>query len=447
VKQLKERLRLVILKALAIIAVIGFLYPLELVLRVGLFGGGWNIPNQMFDIFLLTLGILGSYLLKNKKRVLKALIAVILAVLPAIVTYTFFRNNLYHAAFEVLFAYAFFLVGMRTYYAEYSAIISVVIIEGGLFFIAAAFVLNYWGGLNLDKVIIVYAYVFVTLALILRNQANIDRVFLKMNRKLAGVTKNLRRFNIISVFLLLIITVLLFNFKVLLKMLFEAIGIASITVITTIGKFLATLTFQLKDVKEGTPDATPTPVVESTKGTSLVEIVMYTIVAIVLLYLLYQLLKKIWPSIKKLFALIAQLIHKFFNKNEEADAESDDFKDEIEQIRAEVGEVKKHEVKTKALKRNIKSLRKISNPAEKVRFLYLLVLDAIVKKQVEINKSDTTGEIYIKVRDNIIIDDSFYEMTNDYNNVRYGDGMPSNEQILSFESRCIKTIKELTGKI
>ena len=87
------------------------------------------------------------------------------------------------------------------------------LVQTGLLLIAAAFCLNYWGALNLDLVIIIHANVFIVSAFIIRNQANIDRVFLKMNRQLAGVTRNLSRFNIISVISLLTITALLFNFK------------------------------------------------------------------------------------------------------------------------------------------------------------------------------------------------------------------------------------------
>ena len=210
---MQERYRLVILKVLALTGVIAFIYPLILVARVALFECGWNLPNQLFDVLIAALGVLCSCLSEknNKNKAVKILIIVIFAVIPAIGASIFFKYDIFRVVFEMFCAYIFYIIGIKAYFTEYSSLLSVIIIETGLFLIAASFVLDYWGKLNVGKFIIVYAYIFTVIAMIIRNQSNIDRVFLKMNRQLAGVTKNLRRFNIISVFSMLIITVLLFN--------------------------------------------------------------------------------------------------------------------------------------------------------------------------------------------------------------------------------------------
>jgi hypothetical protein len=95
----------------------------------------------------------------------------------------------------------------------------------------------------------------------------------------------------------------------------------------------------------------------------------------------------------------------------------------------------KHNSAASLKKRHLTALKKITDPVEKIRYLYGIMLDIIINRKININKSDTSMEINEKSLRLKELDGICDNITQEYNSVRYGGKVPLQDTILNLENQ------------
>eukprot|EP00825_Cyclidium_porcatum_P049549 TRINITY_DN8595_c0_g2_i5.p2 TRINITY_DN8595_c0_g2~~TRINITY_DN8595_c0_g2_i5.p2 ORF type:complete len:226 (+),score=36.55 TRINITY_DN8595_c0_g2_i5:329-1006(+) len=165
----------------------------------------------------------------------------------------------------------------------------------------------------------------------------------------------------------------------------------------------------------------------------ILNIILYIVVAAIIIYLLYKFFKVVPGKLKKLYIKIADAIKKKLGLLFSNAENSDEYIDEVEVIKPDVG----NDVTTTRKSGNRKTKRnitKIKDPVQKVRAAYGSVVSGLMKQKVEILQSDTTGEIYSKSVSVLGIDSELKEITSVYEEVRYGDKIPDEKMLSELEN-------------
>jgi hypothetical protein len=147
----------------------------------------------------------------------------------------------------------------------------------------------------------------------------------------------------------------------------------------------------------------------------------------VLLYVAYRLVLAALRRLPGLVHRIPELLRKLFSiQRGKSISENSDYSDVTETVRPVRGQERR--VK-KLVRRNRRSLAGISDPVERIRYMYASLLGLLPSVDIQHISSDTTLEILGKTARRPDISGELSPFTDIYNQVRYGGEIPDGSEL------------------
>ena len=370
-------------------------------------------------------------------------------ILPILIsTILFFQKGFLRAVYESVVALVFYVIGLKTSYLDYDAIFGSKKFAAGIFVFGGYLIITtYFEGFTCFKVVFtILAFTFILFSLLLQNQSNLDMVFIRKDRNLPTIPENIRRYNGLVVLLFFISILILFNLK---NIVVFALKIAGM-IMEIVGWLLLKLMLLLYPIPEKSePGQTRQQVPffgdENTPQNPWIGLIYNVIFYLIFFYALYKLIPILHKAVMKAIVKLANFLKKLLGKLiKDSVQEVGDYYDEVEVIKPSDEEIdpRKLNKKLRSLKRD---LSKITDPIEKVRYLYALVILSLKSRNLEIKSSDTTGEILCKSKKIQGLDSHMKGFTMSYNKVRYGDRIPTPAEVAAVEkdySRALEVMKK-----
>lgn len=461
---MKESFRLNFLGICAVIALNLFILPVVLLLRSVFFGysGGFEAVLLYFVIFSagLMAGILvfkedtacfGAiakwpifklpfYLfnIKEKERYIKDVtgsLSLLIPVAAGAVLYS--GSGILRLVFEIFFMILPYLISLKNANKRYSDIFPNHIAIFGFFIMAVSIIAaNYVQAANpLKWYFYIVLYIYILIYLVLRNQEDIDtNIYSKKYIQKSILPKNMRGFNLIAVLGLYCLILLLFNLKTVVLALLE-IGAKILGYI--IIAFLWVLQHILPSMGGAPQERAQMPADFGFFGGAeevvrpFLNLLGNTIKAFILLYVLYKLLPFLLKKAVGLIKKLVELLRRTFGQRLSASI-TNEYDDETETIKP-VKEVKKQRNLRKSIEGARQDLFKITDPVERIRRMYGILIIMLEAHGIALEKYDTTSDIYSKSSRIDRLPEPFLPVTNLYNKVRYGGDIPDIASLSSYE--------------
>jgi hypothetical protein len=454
-----EKTRQFVMRIIALTAVFTFIYPAAMILRTLIFGDEGGYTYLLAGAGYTILGFAGGLMAASEKKTLflpvlgNIYIAYFLMLIPALlIIITHIGTGVWRALFEEALLPALFIPALRTASRPMGAVLTRNRIYTGAVMLLASLLTTRYVESLLYLLIraAVFACVFIILSMIFKNQEALDDSLLsRRNEDIASLPKKIRRFNIVSILMVIAGAFLLFFLRDIVIYLFAVSGRVLGFLIILFMKLLALL---MPAGEEGGAQheqgqMPELPKDEST-GNPILDLIFKIVFIILAGYILYKALPVVLRKLRSLVLKLIEMVKKLFvPESKETQKQVDEYSDEVEILNASKKPENKHSRGKKA-RRDLKGLKKISNPVEKIRYMYGLILDMLNSEKQLVKHGDTPREICIKSREIIERSESaeciksmectdsiecMESLTHSYETVRYGDRMPDTGELLKAE--------------
>jgi len=438
-----------IMKFVALMGVLSMFYPIVMLLRDFAFKTDGGIWAFLLFLFVALMGFAAGITIIRIQKI-SVSVAYAAFLLPAMWGFLIFKDfGTARLLLEMPALSVTYLVGLRTGIYNYRQTLSNKKIYAGILLLSSCIlIVSLVDGFHehLKAVFFICVFVLIMASFIIQNQSSLDDAFTGRITDLPYVPRNVRIYNIMMVFVFFTAIIVMFNFHSIVVFLLNVIKkIAAYIIIAVLWLFekLTLPSGENPGDSVGIQPLEPPPFEEG--GESIVSTIIVSVLAVLgVLFLLYKSAPVIVRKVKKLIMTILEVLKKFFKTMPDVETdENEDYYDKVEFIKPD--ETKAKKALTRKKKRNLeRELRKLSNPAEKVRLIYGYLLEVLANAGAVIKKSDTTREICKKVmndKEALSKVDSLYgpfdKVTAVYEKVRYGNYIPDLEEITELKkSRC-----------
>lgn len=432
-----------------------FLYPVILLLRAALFKSTGEATSFLMGLYIMFTGyIVTKLILVSKQNFARLLASYLLGLIPAALYVIIFLNKdsstygILRALFEGIVAFLLYFTGVRTRFLGFDQILSrKTIIFGVIIFLASIIFIDYNKELEyLKNAIYLSGYVFIALTLLIKNQQNLDRAFIKKYIDISTVPKDIRNYNSIMVIVVFLVMLVLFNIRSLVAFIttiFKNMPKCILNVIFTIIYILSKLLPEAAGggaQEKGEPQMPLLPEGESNSIAGLILTIIFglffLIVVIFLIPKVPKLLRIIGEKIRKFALLIVNFIERLFKIQKDYIDREDDYIDEVEIIKPDSTRNSSRKGLNKSglvMKIINRKFGKNLSPSEKVRNMYADILHHLKIRGVKIIESDTTNEIYRKIPKVGSIDEIMKYITKVYEEVRYGEKIPEETELEQYK--------------
>lgn len=437
---MREKLENTIMKLLSLTAVFLSLYQPAIVLRTLLFRSSGGIEGFIFGMFLIFGGFFAGYFIIIRKNKSVTFAHLTLLVPLTLTLGLFSGKGALRTLFEVFFAGIYYIIGIRSVSHDFGMILSKSRVYSGIFFISVSYLVVSYNEYCkfLKPFVLTSVYVFLVITLLVMNQESLDyNIFSKKSIEKSGVPRNIRRFNIYAVLVFTAMITLLFNLKQVILYLQNT----SVMVLKKVIEFCVSLFMKIislfmvdfvKPQKYIGDKSQQLPKAEA-HNNKINSLIFWILICVLFIFILYKLSPVVYRKIRTLILFLISKI-KAFLKQEAVirTVQNEEYTDEVETIKAEFSMGRQSLRKNR--KRNaFKVLEKITDPLARVRYMYRIILDILINRNIGIKQADTTKEIMDKVEP---IEDAYlvlFKMTGLYERVRYSDVMPEKDEIAGYE--------------
>lgn len=447
-----RNLRSIALKITAVTGVFCFLYPLLLMLRMLIFtenGGNWE---GLYNYCLMMGGFICSLLLvgdrKGKVPALKAALAVLIPMALSIVLYR--ESGSGRGAYEVLIGILLYFTGFRAFYIPPASLLSgkKVWLGAGVLF-ACLIASFYFRQLASAKpYVLFFTYGFLGMVLLLSNQTGIDEAFIKRHIDRANIPGNMRKYNTSLVVGLYAVIVILINIKAIVNAIAAFLHWLVIQLVNCAAWVFMLLSRLFKQSESGAPPGGQNPLPDMGANTQkgILPVILTILIGLLAVYLLYILgkrlpsaLRALGAKLKILFGRVAGYLGNLLKVYGDGAEEVDDYEDDVQTLKVE------NQLQEKQLKRQWgrikKGIRGITDPVQKVCYIYGILLQGLKERGIDVRKSDTAGEVLRKVKSVQGAGQSFACITTVYEEVKYGGAIPEFEKVKNVEEE-FKKVEE-----
>lgn len=460
---MKESTRLEILRFVALIEITLYIYILSFVLRIVFLGKNWG--SLSFLLFFTTAMVgyaVGRFIYNEESKLIIALvkapvfkfltyilnvedkknfIAKIVSVftmflLVLAIALVYRLNTIPSIVFELVFVVLPFRIAYNSSRKHYHDIMSNGVVYFGFFVLTAALVASsfYVPLAGVRSGIYMVFYLYILIFLILMNQEDIDdNIYSKKYIQKSILPRNMRSFNLISVLVLFAIILLIFNMKTIVASIIGFLAKLSARLIK-IALWLISFIFPKGEVQQGGQgdESLPFQIDNTIQNHSIWNIISYILAAAVIIYLLYKLMPVLFRKFGELLARVK-------------DNASGDYDDETVTVRPakEDNAGKLHKRRKFKVGRE---LANITDPVERVRYKYGLILNMLDMIGIGRIKSDTAAEICKKTSGHAGISHPLIGITRLYEKVRYGDFIPENDDMKMFDKEYTLTVESIRKK-
>lgn len=462
---MKDSRRLKLLSLIAVVSKNLFILPAVLLLRAVIFGNSGGIPALLLYFSFVAIGfIAGTSIfkedsaffekigkapflklpffvlnIKEKGRFISNIAGFVFLLLPVITAFVFCQGQgILRLIFEVFFTVLPYLIALRSSYRTYSEILANNVAYFGFFLIAAAIIAASYlqQGTPLKPYFYVVMYIYILFFLVLRNQEDIDsNIYSKRYIQKSILPGNMRGFNLLAVLVLFSAIMLLFNLKAVVMILMDAavklLGLIIRAIVWILNHIFPATESDQPGAQQAPPDLGMFGDKEKEAIHPVLNLLGNTFKTFIILYALYKLIPFL---LKKAFAAILKLVAflKMYFKRYEVSQGAYDYDDEIESIKP-AKEIKKRQNTKKSLEGAKRDLRTATDPVERVRLIYGILLKMLEVCGVMKEKADTTGEIYMKSGKVEGVNIPFHSITSLYDRVRYGGRTPDRTELSAYE--------------
>lgn len=429
--------------AISIVANFCFIYPVILLARASLFMDTVGVPGFLAGLTIIFAGyIITCLVVRDRPNTLRLVISYSLSFIPGLLLFLLFLNagnippnsvdSVLRGVFEGAAAFVLYYMGARSAVMSFDSMLArKTVTIGGIILIGAIIFTGYYEELEYLKNGIYYlGCVFTVLVLLVKNQQNLDKVFIKKHIELSMVPKDIRRYNSIIILVVFMAILALFNIKVIVDFIVMVLGKTPRYILMALIYILHLLS-KIMPGGEGTgepkqeePEMPALPEGESNSITDIILTIVFGLIFLVIIILLLSkspgLLRAIGEKLVKICKKIGAFIRKLFGLQREYGEKEGDYVDEVEIIKP--APKSKRQGKQKGILRIIgRKLGRNLTLVEKVRFLYAGILHTIRTKGIVLLKSDTTGEILKKLPGDKGLGEMMGYVTEVYDKVRYGE--------------------------
>ncbi|HHW49467.1 MAG TPA: DUF4129 domain-containing protein [Clostridiaceae bacterium] len=436
-----------IMKFVAFMGVLSMFYPIVMLLRDLAFKTDGGVRAFLLFLFVALIGFAaGTTIIRIQK--IPSFIAYVAFILPATCGFLIYKGfGIARLLLEIPVLSVTYLIGLRAGIYNYRHTLSNKKIYAGILLLSSCIlVISLVDGFHehLRTVFFICAFVHIMVSFIIQNQSNLDDAFTGRITDLPYVPRNVRIYNIMVVLIFFAAIIAMFNFQSIVVFLLNVIRKVAAYVIIAILWLFEKLTFPSGESPGDASDIQPLEPLPFEEGrNSIISTIIASVLTILIaLFLLYKFAPVIARKIRKLLLAILEALRKFFRTLpvQETDG-NEDYYDKVEFVKPD--EIKTQKAVTGRKKRNLeRELRRLSNPAEKVRLIYGYLLEVLLNAGVAIKKSDTAREIYKKVMDDreaLSKADSLYgpfdKVTAVYEKVRYGDYVPDLKEVAQLKKK------------
>lgn len=319
----------------------------------------------------------------------------------------------------------------------------------GLFILAVSLELPYLvGEITYLRPWVFGALYFLILSyLVVRNQEDIDtNIYSKKFVEKSILPRNLRRYNTILVCFVFLLILLSFNFRTVVAWIISLAGRLINIIVRLLVRLMELIVPDGKPI-EGAGLAEegifpPDQIAE--RPSPYLNLVFNTFCYFVAFYLSYRLVFLVILKLPSLAAKLADILRNLFRiKNAGMDHEESDYIDVAETVPPQKKEKVVRRTGRKK-KRTARQLRKIKDPAERIRYMYGLILDMLPVRGIRPAPCDTTAEVLAKAAGNGDLD-GLHPFTEIYDRVRYGCMTPDGETLSRAETHYTRTYDALRG--
>ncbi len=402
----------------------------------GFIGGLTNLKPAKFLAFMLRINDLTEFISLS--------VAWLIMLLPVLFTlFTYGRGSILRALFELLPILLAYIISLKHARLSASQIMSKAAVYTGFFILAVCLELP----LIFDKLLYLrpglfaVTLLFIFAYLIVKNQEDIDsNIYSKKHIEKSILPKNLRSFNALTVCIIFLIILLLFNFKKVVITIINLLADFVAFIVALLMMFLEWIAPEQEPILQGgMPGASELPEMAAQPGSPIANFIFNVLGHFIVLYLGYRLLLFIIRKIPVLYGKAAQLIKKLFSlQKKQATVEESDFIDETETVKPVYEGVKRRT--SRRMRRGRGDLRRIKDPVQKIRMMYSIILGMLPVIGVSLDKSDTTMEIIKKTASDDVLKE-LYPFTRVYNKVRYREERPDDKTLADAQNHFDKAVE------
>ncbi|RCX20818.1 hypothetical protein DFR58_10120 [Anaerobacterium chartisolvens] len=452
---MQNRVRSTLLRLAELTGLYSLVYPGFMLLRHAVFGAGGVVAELIFSLCVFFAGVFaGRYIIRDKcafaQRLLKnplidfiwegnagiraatTIAAYSTSVVPVCVVSALYWNaGAARTIFACVFTLLFYCTCIKLSNYEPGSILSRASFYPGLILTAFyIFICTYFKSYALyGTLLFIFALIFMMMSFIVQNQSELDYVFIKKTSHSAPVPDKIRSYNLAAVLLFFAAVILLINLKGIVVSIIKALQQVIGWVASAVSDFLSMImpygTQHQDPAQQMQYPAFPESEAQNPIWGLITDIVQY----FVLLYIIYKISPHMFSALKKAAASFSEWVKRLLKVNSQNEPQSrqDCYYDEIEPIAEDERSTLRRA--DKRLTINIKrDLKKIKDPVRKVRYIYYAILCTIFKKNRALSKSDTTEEIYDKIKDCKEMVHYVREATEVYDRVRYGMQIPQKNE-------------------
>lgn len=288
-------------------------------------------------------------------------------------------------------------------------------------------------------------YFLILIYLLVRNQKDIDEnIYDKKFVEKSVLPKNIRRFNTVLITLVYLSILLLSNFR---EVLSRLIGLVW-ELICIIGSAILWLIEQIgpdgEQIEPPGMEESMSPVMSAPPSPYL-NLIFNILKYFIAFYLMYRLVPAIIRGIPVIAAKLAALFKDIFRINKEKGAYVEsDYVDVTETVLPDRRDKVARRVRRRK-RRAARYLRRITDPVERIRYMYGLILDMLPVRGIKPAASDTTAEILAKAAGEEDLD-GLHPFTVIYDQVRYGGTVPDYKTLGKAEEHYTGTYDAIRGR-
>ena len=447
--------RFISLKILAAMAMGIFVYAGAITLRAALFGADGGLFALLFFAMVILSGHLSGWYfwtktpkfalhmasskfasflyfmlhIKNGTYFTAAVAAWLALLLPLMASLLLYRQyGFWRILFEILLTMLAYIMSLKHSRLSFAQILQKNQVYIGFIILAVSLEVSYFMKdiFYLRPWLFGASYFFILAFLIIKNQEDIDNnIFNKKHVEKSILPKNLRRFNTLSVCVVFLVILLFFNFKTIVSTILR-MAVKLIFFIMEGVLWILSLIFpssQGGTQQGGAPQGFDFFGESTELINPLKNLLSNTIKYFIILYITYRLLAFLYRKIPGLVRRAIEWIKRILSiKKGEVSLETMDYRDETETVKP----VRKHEnhgEMKKKMRKSRRDLRSVTDPVERVRYMYSSILHMLPLLGVQREPSDTTMEL-VRKTSSVEIVKELSPFTGIYNQVRYGGKVP-----------------------
>jgi len=458
---------------ITLIAKLSLLYTVLLLARAVLFGYTGGIAAFIISLVIVFSGYVIAHLLTgNKQTSTRLLLAYLPALIPAVIIalacVLFFHKQVLAGILEGVAAFLLYFIGARAKFVSFQLTLNrKTVFIGVIIFLASAIFIDYYIDFYifyydidsgyLKNAVFLLGYCFIVSTLLVKNQQNLDKAFIQKHIEISTVPGGIRNYNSIIIVLLFTVILILFNIK--------SLGDTILLILKNAPKYIVIMIFYIfkflsmliaggdgTQAEQGQQE-TQMPVLPKGESGGILSKMLTVAFLLLALYILFLLIKKM----PKIFSFIRQKIQgilfalmKFFGRlfaiQRNGEIQESDYIDEVEMIKPEErdkGSVPKDGIFQRARKRLFSGNLSID---QKVRRIYAEILHNLKMKGIVLHQSDTSHEIMEKIPQVGDLTKSMQYITDVYDQVRYGEKSPKENEFKEYENKGKQVINILRAK-